>query len=169
MRRVPMAKVSVIITAFNVEDYIVSAVNSVVSQTLKDVEIVVVDDCSTDKTGALVESLAALDRRIRVIRHAENKSVMIARKTGVDAATGEYILFLDGDDMLAPNACEEAYQTAKNEQVDVLQFDTKLFSDRSEGVDAVLEENVRAYEKLFEKYKLLHDLFGRDYKDALIF
>ena len=149
-----MAKVSIIITAFNVEDYIISAINSVVSQTIKDIEIIVVDDCSTDKTGELIGSLAALDSRIRLIRHAENKSVMIARKTGVDAATGEYILFLDGDDMLMPDACEKAYRIAQDEQVDVLQFETKLFSDKPEGVDATIEENVRAYLQSVEHKKI---------------
>ena len=144
-RRTRMAKVSVIITAFNVEKYIVEAVNSVVAQTLKDIEIIVVDDCSTDKTYALLCELATLDARIRIVHHEENQSVMIARKHGVECATGDYMMFLDGDDLLAADACETAYRAITEEAVDLLQFDTRLFSDDKKNVSLEVEENVRAY------------------------
>ncbi|MBR2019651.1 MAG: glycosyltransferase [Clostridia bacterium] len=149
-----MAKVSVIITAFNVEKYIVEAVNSVVAQTLEDIEILVIDDCSTDGTYALLCELEKLDARIRVVRHEQNQSVMIARKHGVEYANGEYLMFLDGDDMLTPDACETAYRAITEANVDLLQFDTRLFSDCKENVGVAVEENVRAYLQSVEHKRL---------------
>ena len=124
-----MNKVSVIVAAYNVEKYITGAMNSLISQTLKDIEIIAVDDCSTDGTGAILARFAEVDERVRVVRHEKNRGLMTVRKTGVSHATGEYIMFLDGDDRLNTDACEKAYDTITKEKVDVLQFDTKIFSD----------------------------------------
>ena len=124
-----MNKVSVIVAAYNVEKYITGAMNSLISQTLKDIEIIAVDDCSTDGTGAILARFAEVDERVRIVRHEKNRGLMTVRKTGVSHATGEYIMFLDGDDRLNTDACEKAYDTITKEKVDVLQFDTKIFSD----------------------------------------
>ena len=122
-----MSKVSVIVAAYNVEKYIANAMNSLISQTLKDIEIVAVDDCSSDATFEMLQKYAELDERVKVVRHSVNKSSMITRKTGVEHANGEYIMFLDGDDMLTADACEIAYKAITTENVDVLQFNTKIF------------------------------------------
>ncbi|MCQ2436800.1 MAG: glycosyltransferase [Clostridia bacterium] len=99
------AKISVIIPVYNMEDSIAAAVGSVCSQTYKDLEVIVVNDGSTDKTAAVLESLAADDDRIRII-HQQNGGVSNARNTGLAAATGEYISWLDGDDRMLPTAME---------------------------------------------------------------
>ena len=112
-----MSKVSVIIAAYNVEEYIAETINSVVAQTLKDIEIIVVDDCSTDGTFDIITKCAELDDRIKVIRHEVNKSLMQVRQTGLRNSCGDYVIFLDGDDKLAPNACEKAYKAIKSEKV----------------------------------------------------
>lgn len=121
-----MAKVSVIIAAYNVEEYIAETLDSAVSQTLKDIEIVVVDDCSTDGTSGIISEYAKTDERIKVVRHEENGGLVRVRQTGLKSSTGEYVIFLDGDDKLSRDACEKAYNAITAENVDMLQFDFEL-------------------------------------------
>ena len=127
-----MSKVSVVIAAYNVENYIAETLNSVISQTLKDIDIVVVDDCSTDKTFEIISKYAELDNRIKVVRHEVNKSVNISRITGLENCSGDYVMYIDGDDTLIKNACEKAYKAITGERVDVLRF----------GFDIVFEDGV---------------------------
>lgn len=118
-----MSKVSVIIIAYNVKEYISKAISSAIAQTLEDIEIVVVDDHSTDGTFEIITEYAKRDKRIKVARHEENKSIIIARRTGLKNATGECVMYLDGDDKLARNACERAYSAITENDVDIAQFD----------------------------------------------
>ena len=90
-------KISIVIPVYNVKPYLERCVSSVLCQTFKDLEIILVDDGSIDGSGALCDELANRDVRIRVI-HQENKGVVEARNTGIDNATGEYIIFVDSDD-----------------------------------------------------------------------
>ena len=90
-------KVSVIIPVYNVRLYLERCVQSVLRQTYKDLEIILVDDGSKDNSGELCDQLALSDQRIRVI-HQENQGLSGARNTGIRQATGEYIIFLDSDD-----------------------------------------------------------------------
>lgn len=90
-------KVSIVIPVYNVMPYLERCVQSLVSQTYKDFEIILVDDGSPDDSGKLCDELATRDERIRVI-HQENKGISGARHTGLDNATGEYIIFVDSDD-----------------------------------------------------------------------
>lgn len=126
--------VSVVIACYNVEKYVEEAVRSVMNQTLRDIEIICVDDCSEDGTLAILERLAAEDLRIRVIKHEINQGLMAVRFHGLQAATGKYVTFLDGDDFLDDKACEEAQAVAIKENVDVVQFGTTLFE--TDGVPA---------------------------------
>lgn len=121
-----MSKVSILIAAFNVEEYISEALASVVAQTMSDIEIIVVDDCSTDSTSEIVRKYASLDSRIKVVRNVVNSSLMQVRQIGLREASGEYIMFLDGDDVLEPRACEIAYREIKRQNVEMLQFDTNV-------------------------------------------
>ena len=98
-----MKTVSVIITAYNMEKYIAKSVCSVRDQLYRDLEIIVVNDGSTDGTPAILDEIASGDERIRVI-HRENGGVSAARNTGLAAATGDYIAWLDGDDTMTENA-----------------------------------------------------------------
>ena len=99
-----MALFSVIVPAYGVQAYIRAAIDSVLTQDFDDVEIVAVDDCSPDISGEILDELAAMDGRVRVIHLEQNVGLGGARNAGVAAATGEYILFLDGDDTLAPGS-----------------------------------------------------------------
>lgn len=104
-----LPKVTVIIPAYNIEKYIEKCVRSIMNQTYSNLEIVVVDDCSHDSTGKICDELAALDPRICVIHHPENRRIPSVRNTGLDRATGEYIAFVDGDDWLASDFVEYLY------------------------------------------------------------
>ncbi len=99
-----MALLSVIVPAYGVQAYIRQAVESVLDQDFTDVEVVAVDDCSPDHSGAILDELAARDARVRVIHLDENAGLGGARNAGVAAATGDYVMFLDGDDTLAPGS-----------------------------------------------------------------
>lgn len=92
--------VSVIVPAFNAEKYIARCINSVLLQTYNNLELIVVDDGSTDQTGNICDSYASDDNRIYVI-HKENKGVSDARNTGLNNAHGKYVIFLDSDDSLS--------------------------------------------------------------------
>ncbi len=105
--------VSVVMAAYNAEQYIGEAVNSVAAQTYQSWELIAVDDGSTDRTPELLRALAAGDARIRVLRRA-NGGVSAARNTGLEAVSGEYLTFLDADDVLPPDSL--ALQVAYMEQ-----------------------------------------------------
>ncbi len=113
-----MAKVSVIIPVYNVEKYLKECLDSVVNQTLKDIEIICVDDGSTDNSGAILDEYASKDSRIKVV-HNENKGVGNARNTGLGLATGDYIYFLDSDDYIELNALEKLYNKSIELNLDI--------------------------------------------------
>ena len=115
-----MPKVSVLIAAYNIGKYISRCLESVVCQTLEDIEIIVVDDCSTDSTPEIIDRFAASDKRIKVIRHEENLGLSWVRKSGIEAASGDYLTFVDGDDSLRPDACAIMYQAAVSEGADAV-------------------------------------------------
>ena len=98
-------KVSVIIPAYNIEDYIGRCLESIIKQTLKDIEIIVVNDGSNDNTLAIINVFARKDNRIKIV-DKKNKGSIEARKSGFKVANGEFILFIDGDDWIE-NDCLE--------------------------------------------------------------
>ena len=112
-----MPKVSVIIPVYNVEAYLRKCLDSVVNQTLKDIEIICVDDGSTDGSAAILEEYAAKDVRIKIIKQ-ENAGVNVARKEGLKLATGEWITFCDADDWIEPDAIEKMVAAAQREDAD---------------------------------------------------
>ncbi len=117
-------KVSVLISPYNQEQYIDQCLESVMNQTLRDIEIIVVDDCSPDSTLAHIEAAAKKDSRIRVIRHEVNLGTGMSRKSAVLASRGEYIMFVDGDDWIEPDACERLFAKIRETGVDILHFGT---------------------------------------------
>ena len=96
--------VSVIVPVYNIEQYIGKCLDSIIGQTLKEIEIIVVDDGSTDDSSRIIDRYARTDSRIVAI-HKTNGGVVSARNCGIAQATGLYILFVDGDDHLAPDTC----------------------------------------------------------------
>ena len=110
-----MPKVSVIIPVYNVEKYITQALDSVVNQTLVDIEIICVNDCTPDKSFEIVKEYALKDKRFSLLELELNQGQGVARNKALEIAKGDYIMFLDPDDWYELDACEKAYnQISKN-------------------------------------------------------
>lgn len=113
-------KVSILVPAYHVEAYLDECLQSLLSQTLKEIEIVVVDDGSSDRTATIAEQYAASDSRIRVIRLPEHQGVSHARNACLAEAQGEYLSFVDSDDTISSTAMEELYHKAKTTDADIV-------------------------------------------------
>lgn len=119
---------SIVIPTYNVEKYLVKCVKSVCNQTLEDIEIIVVDDGSTDSSGRIADELTYTDSRIKVI-HQVNSGLGPARNTGIDTATGDYVGFVDSDDWVEPDMFEGLLAEAKRHDADVCACGFKTVSD----------------------------------------
>lgn len=116
-------KVSVLIPVYNVEKYLGRCLDSVLGQSLKDIEVVCVDDASPDGSAEILREYAARDPRVKIITKQRNEGLMMARKTGYQNAEGEYFLFCDSDDYLADGALEHLYNAAKAADADIAPAD----------------------------------------------
>lgn len=112
-------KISVIIPVYNVENYIEKCIKSVCGQTYNNLEIILVDDCSKDRSGDICEEYAKDDARIKVIHQSENKGPALARNIGMEQAMGEYYMFVDSDDWIDENICEQAIGVLRNSGKDI--------------------------------------------------
>lgn len=112
-------KLSVIVALYNTEGLIERCINSICNQIYKNLEVIVVDDGSTDRSAAIVQSLASTDSRIRLVHHKENKGLYQARITGVEHATGEYIGFVDSDDYISCDYYSSLIRRAKETGSDI--------------------------------------------------
>lgn len=124
-----MPKVSVCIPVYNVEKYIRRSMESVLSQSLKDIEVIVVNDCTPDASMEIVREYASKDSRIRIIEHKANFGLMMARRTGYRAATGDYITFCDSDDIMPSDAIETLYNLAVDSGADIVSGDMEWLYD----------------------------------------
>ena len=119
-------KISIILAVYNGENDVARCIESLRNQTHKDIEIICVDDGSTDGTLAILKEQAAKDSRIKVLEQGENKKLLLAIKRGVKEATGDYIMFIDDDDWYEPNACEKVVEIIKSDNPDAVVFGTNL-------------------------------------------
>ena len=138
-----------IIPVYNDALYLRGALESVVNQTLRNIEIICIDDHSADESRKILEEYEEKDSRIKIILHKENQSSSQARKDGVSISKGRYVMFLDGDDEFDPHACEEAYSAIEEYKTDIVQFDTEIIncSDLSDNSIRSFEERLRPYTK----------------------
>lgn len=114
-----MAKISVIVPVYNAEKYLRCCLDSVTGQTLRDIEIICVDDGSTDQSPQIIEAYAKKDDRIKVI-HKENGGLVLARKAGVAAASGAYVGYVDSDDWIEPDMYEKLYEKVREHGCDIV-------------------------------------------------
>lgn len=120
--------VSIVLPLIETGGYVATALDSCLSQTLPDIEVICVGDEATDDAAAIVETYAAIDSRITLIRHQTKMSVLQARRAGVLAASAPFLLFLDGDDELAPGAAQTARSCAIRENADVVGFGVSIIA-----------------------------------------
>lgn len=113
--------ISILVPVYNVEKYLDRCIDSLIKQSYQKIEIIIVNDGSTDNSPHMCDRWAEIDSRIKVI-HQENKGLLSARKTAVNTATGEFIIFLDSDDWLEKNTCELCLETIAKDCVDIVGF-----------------------------------------------
>lgn len=129
-------KVSVIIPVYNVEEYLRECLDSVVNQTLKEIEIICVDDGSTDNSLEILKEYAKKDSRITVITQ-QNLHAGVARNAGLAVARGEYLSFLDSDDFFELNMLEETYEVAKTENSDLTFYQYKNYNNETKQTEKI--------------------------------
>lgn len=117
-----MPRLSVIVPVYNTEKYLCECIDSILAQTYTDFELILVDDGSTDSSGAICDSYGRVDSRIQVI-HQKNGGVVAARKHGTENALGEYISFVDSDDWIAPNMFQQMLAKADHHDLDMILCD----------------------------------------------
>ncbi len=127
-------KVSIIVPVYKVEKWLPECMDSLINQTLKEIEIICIDDGSPDNCGKILDDYSEKDERVKVI-HQDNQGVSAARNAGLDVASGEYITFVDPDDFIHPLTCEIAYEYAKKDDVDALRFNFRTFKDGEDSFD----------------------------------
>ena len=154
-------KVSVIIPVYGVERWLPECMDSLINQTLKEIEIICVDDGSPDNCGAILDEYAKKDNRVKVI-HQKNGGVQRARNAGLDVATGEYIALVDSDDYVELNTYEIAYKYAKNDNVDVLHFGNRVFDDGNDNHENCLDLSDRPVISLKEYWENEYGVFVWD-------
>ncbi|QWU79508.1 glycosyltransferase family 2 protein [Campylobacter novaezeelandiae] len=140
-----MPKVSIILPTFNVEKYIKKALDSCINQSLKDIEIIVVDDLGSDNSIKIAKEEALKDKRIKIIHNEKNLGLLAARYQGALNANSPYITFLDPDDTLALNACELALKEIK--EANLLRFGFAKIDEMGGGIEENLP-NYKDYEEL---------------------
>ncbi|WP_051545390.1 glycosyltransferase family 2 protein [Butyrivibrio sp. MC2021] len=151
--------ISIIVPSYNVEKFLDACVDSICSQTYDNLEIILVDDGSTDSTGALCDSWKEKDSRIRVI-HQENRGLSGARNAGIRAAKGEYLSFIDSDDIIAPDYVEVLYSCICEGHVTMAQGRSNNFHDPAET-----ETFQSTYEtRLMDSRDMCHELMTTYHK-----
>ena len=138
-----MSSVSVIIPVFNTAAYLRRCLDSVLEGDFRDIEVICVDDCSTDASPDILDGYSARDPRVRIIRFNENRRVSAARNAAISAARGEYLYFLDSDDWLDPGYLGAMYSKAVETGQDVVvRRAERRVSQRGDGAVAVLSHRL---------------------------
>ena len=127
-----MPKVSVIIPVYGTEGYVGETIECLLGQTLQDIEVICVEDCSPDGSGAVIDAYASRDPRVVAVHLPENHGQGYARNVGLDIARGEYVYFLDSDDVCEPQTLSVCTRLADEDQLDGVFFDMSAFSSDHE-------------------------------------
>lgn len=150
VRTIATPLVSIIVPIYNVEQYLKECLDSLVNQTLQDIEIICVNDGSPDNSADIVRKYMQADSRIKLIEQ-ENRGLSGARNAGLKVAKGEYVYFMDSDDWLEHDAMEMCYQVAIRDNVDVVLFDALSFKDGVENCSGEIQ-NTYDRSKLLQSY-----------------
>lgn len=128
-------KISVVIPVYNTSEYLEDCINSVLGQSLSDIEVICINDASTDTSMDILRRFSERDNRVRIVENATNLGSYMARKIGMAVASGEFYMFLDSDDWIDSTVCEEVYRAAKEEKADIVQYSCTIeyYTEVSEG------------------------------------
>jgi glycosyltransferase involved in cell wall biosynthesis len=168
-------KVSVIIPVYNVEKYLKECLDSIINQTLKDIEIICINDGSTDKSLQILEEYAAKEERIKIV-NKKNGGQSSARNAGIDIAKGEYIAFLDSDDFIANDFYEKLYNSAEQNNADCAVGNTIYYKDENNKQDDcwvnyyIFKSNKTIVESIEDKQNIIYScsVWNKIYKKELI-
>ena len=150
-------QISVIVPVYKAEKYLRRCVDSILAQTFKDFELLLIDDGSPDKSGVICDEYAKADSRVRVI-HKENGGVSSARQTGLDNSRGEYVIHADPDDWVESDMLEELYKKAKEGDVDMVICD--FFNEFKTGKFVCRQKPIECSSKNVQKELFLQKLHG---------
>lgn len=128
-------KVSVVIPVYNVEKYVKDCIDSVLAQTLQDFELICVHDCGTDGSWDIVKEVTQNDFRVVLLENSSNLGLAATRNRGLDMAKGQYVYFLDADDMIVPETLETLYYRAEAEKLEVQVFGASFIYENKELED----------------------------------
>jgi len=176
-------QISIIVPAFKVEYFLRTALNSILAQTFTNWEAILVDDCSPDNSGLICDEYVNKDKRFKVVHKVKNEGLFLARKSGLDIASGEYIAHLDSDDYYDPKFLEKMHNKAMEiaggyDMVfcgyRVVDLKGKLIRETTFKKDFVLEENkAKRLEDYFTKkyfqFALWNTLIKKEFYDKVIF
>lgn len=149
-------KVSVIIPVYNVENYLRECLNSVINQTLKDIEIICINDDSTDGSLAILKEYAIKDKRIKIVCQ-DNVGAGAARNIGLKMAKGKYLSFLDSDDFFDYTMLEKSYNKVIENKADIVVFGANMY-----------DANTKNQECLYSFNKLHTQIYPFSYKDITV-
>ena len=165
-----MAEISVIVPVYNVEKYLNKCVDSIINQTFKDIEIILVDDGSTDSSPKICDDYTKVDSRIKVV-HQKNSGLSAARNTGIRQSSGKYLAFIDSDDYISKDFCEILYNSITREKADVSCIN--LETVREDGYVIVttndkdkLQSNYKKY--VYNKKQILKEILLREKIDSRV-
>lgn len=152
-----MKKVSIIIPVFNIKDYVADCIESVISQDYGNIQIIIVDDGSSDGSGGICDEYALKDERITVI-HKKNEGLSRARNDGIKIADGDYIYFLDGDDMLVSDAIGILVNEIEKDSYDAVMFEAAKTDEDSLGTEQGYFDKSNDYTGIHDGKKLFAEL-----------
>ena len=148
-----MSKVSIVVPIYNVEKYLKQCIESIINQTLQDIEIILVDDGSPDNCPQICDEYAKKDSRIKVV-HKKNGGLSSARNAGIEVATGDFIGFVDSDDYIELDMYEKMYNIAKENHVDFVVSDYYKVSDKGKIITTI-DMN----EGIYDKNRIIKEIF----------
>ena len=160
---------SVLIPVYNVEPYLRDCLDSVVRQSMKELEIICVDDGSTDGSLQILKEYAQKDPRVKVIHKEQNDGLLLARKTAVNAASGAYFLFVDSDDYIGPDLCAFAEEITRTESADIIQFGAEVCDSSHDAAKAAwLKHRITPTPKTLASGEILREAYvNRSYTTTL--
>ncbi len=133
-------KISIIVPCYNAQRFLHKCLNTILNQTIKDIEIICVDDCSTDDTAQILLEFAKKDKRIKILTHAKNSGISVTRNTGIEAATGDYIAFIDSDDYIDVTMMEKLYNKAEKTGAEIVLSNIYLYFEDT-GAKQLFRDN----------------------------